>query len=92
MVGDKEWGLIERVEGRRRRERWRPPFFDSITSRGVGELDVEGAEVGLQASILDGEEIGGFARLVKVGVPEAGWGDEGGEGFPVHAFGVFDLA
>jgi hypothetical protein len=57
-----------------------------------GEADVEAAQVGLQAGVLDRDEVGGSAGLVVVGVPHAGRGDEGAAGLPVHPDRVGDVA
>src|SRR5208337_4928703 len=60
-------------------------------SAAGGEADVEAAEVGLQAGVLDGDEVGGGAGVVVVGVPHAGRGDERTARFPVHPGGVAKL-
>ena len=55
-------------------------------------MDVEAAQVGLHAGVLNRDEVCGGPGFVEVGVPHAGWGHEGATGFPVHAGRVGDVA
>ena len=56
------------------------------------ELDVQGAQVGMQTGILDWHHIGVGTRLVDVLMPVAGWCYERSTLHPVHADSVFDRA
>ena len=56
------------------------------------EGNVESAQVGVQAGILDRSEVGAFARLITMLVPVARRRDKGSSGFPIHPRGIFDVA
>ena len=86
----------------RLRSLWRPPLgmtkLRLAASQSTALIvilekgDVEGAQVGVQAGILDRSEVGALARLIAMLMPVARWGDEGCAGFPVDASWIFDVA